>query len=210
MLSCVLLAVIFKFHCEKNVRIRNFSGPYFPVFGLSTKVWRVNICIQSVFGKYGPEKLQLGTLLMQCFLLAFPCNYLSYVNVNIEKKKVKGISENVAFLVIWRQTRTCKPMVFFSFLLCHRRMSLCHSVWLQTVLCFCFSNKQCFLVWTNPKDTLTLEYLCANILDSALFLSTAKIKDLFFRDRDRLTFFLCNYMAGLCSRHFLCSGLFML
>ena len=53
-----------------------------------------------MFGKYGPEKLQLGTLLTQCFLLTFPCNYLSYVNVNIEKKKVKGISENVAFLVI--------------------------------------------------------------------------------------------------------------
>ena len=30
-------------HCVKSVKIRSFSGPYFPVFSLNT-------------GKYGPEK----------------------------------------------------------------------------------------------------------------------------------------------------------
>ena len=32
-----------QFHCMKSIRIRSYSGPHFPVFGLNT-------------GKYGPEK----------------------------------------------------------------------------------------------------------------------------------------------------------
>ena len=32
------------------------SGPYFPVFGLNTEIFFVNLCIQSEYGKYGPEK----------------------------------------------------------------------------------------------------------------------------------------------------------
>ena len=31
------------------------SGPYFPVFGLNTEIYRVNLRIQSETGKYGPE-----------------------------------------------------------------------------------------------------------------------------------------------------------
>ena len=33
-----------------------FSGPYFPVFGLNTEIYGVNLRIQSDTGKYGPEK----------------------------------------------------------------------------------------------------------------------------------------------------------
>ena len=33
-------------HCVKSARIWNFSGPYFPVFGLNTE-------------RYGPEKLRI-------------------------------------------------------------------------------------------------------------------------------------------------------
>ena len=29
----------------------DFSGPYFPIFGLDTKIYRVNVCIQSKYGK---------------------------------------------------------------------------------------------------------------------------------------------------------------
>ena len=34
-----------------------FPGPYFPVFGLNTKIYGVNNT-----GKYGPEKLRIRTL----------------------------------------------------------------------------------------------------------------------------------------------------
>ena len=40
-------------HCVKSARIWSFSGPYFPVFSPNA-------------GKYGPEKLRIGTLFTQC------------------------------------------------------------------------------------------------------------------------------------------------
>ena len=36
-------------HCVKSVRIRSYSGPYFPAFGLNTETFSPNA------GKYGPE-----------------------------------------------------------------------------------------------------------------------------------------------------------
>ena len=39
-------------HCVKSVRIRSFSGPYFPVFSPNAR-------------KYGQEKLRIRTLFMQ-------------------------------------------------------------------------------------------------------------------------------------------------
>ena len=40
----------------KSVCIQSFSGPYFPAFGLSTKIYFVSIFTGSA-GKYRPEKL---------------------------------------------------------------------------------------------------------------------------------------------------------
>ena len=37
--------------CVKSVRIRSFSGPYFPPFGLNTERYSVSFCIQSECGK---------------------------------------------------------------------------------------------------------------------------------------------------------------
>ena len=36
-------------HCVESIRIRNYSGPYFPAFGLNTERFSPNA------GKYGPE-----------------------------------------------------------------------------------------------------------------------------------------------------------
>ena len=33
--------------CTKSVRIRSFSGPYFPALGLNTEIYVVNLRIQS-------------------------------------------------------------------------------------------------------------------------------------------------------------------
>ena len=42
-------------HCVKSVRIRNYSGPYFPAFGLNTERYGVSLCIQSAFEKTQPR-----------------------------------------------------------------------------------------------------------------------------------------------------------
>ena len=44
------------FHCVKSVRIRNFTCPYFPAFGLNTESYSVNFCIQSECGKIRTRK----------------------------------------------------------------------------------------------------------------------------------------------------------
>ena len=38
-------------HCVKSVRIRSYSGRYFPAFGLNTERYGVSLCIQSECGK---------------------------------------------------------------------------------------------------------------------------------------------------------------
>ena len=48
------------FHCVKSVRIRGYSGAYFPAFGLNTKRYPVPLCIQSKYGKMR-TKITLNT-----------------------------------------------------------------------------------------------------------------------------------------------------
>ena len=38
-------------HCVKSVRIRSYSGPYFPAFGLNTERCGVSLPIQCEYGK---------------------------------------------------------------------------------------------------------------------------------------------------------------
>ena len=40
-----------KIHCVKSVRIRSYSDPYFPVFGLNTERYSVSLRIQSEWEK---------------------------------------------------------------------------------------------------------------------------------------------------------------
>ena len=42
--------------CVKSVRIRSYSGPYFPAFGLNTEIYRVSPRIQSEGGKIRTRK----------------------------------------------------------------------------------------------------------------------------------------------------------
>ena len=51
---------------RESVRIRSFSGPYFPAFGLTIERYSVSLQIQSNAGKYRPEKLQIRALFTQC------------------------------------------------------------------------------------------------------------------------------------------------
>ena len=56
-------------HCVKSVRIRNFSGPYFPAFELNTRHTPYHSVFSMNAGKYGPEKLSKRTLSTQWVLL---------------------------------------------------------------------------------------------------------------------------------------------
>ena len=53
----------YNMHSVKSVRIRTYSGPYFPTFGLNTERYGV---FSPNAGKYGPEKLRIQTLSTQC------------------------------------------------------------------------------------------------------------------------------------------------
>ena len=54
-------------HCIKSVRIRSFSSPHFPPFGLDTERYSV---FSPSAGKCGPEKLRIRTLFTQGSILA--------------------------------------------------------------------------------------------------------------------------------------------
>ena len=43
-------------HYVKNFRIQSFSGPHFPVFGLNTEIYEVNLRIQYSRGKIRTRK----------------------------------------------------------------------------------------------------------------------------------------------------------
>ena len=47
-----------RWHCVKSVRLRSFSCPHFPAFGLNTETYRVNLRIQSKCGKIWTRKTQ--------------------------------------------------------------------------------------------------------------------------------------------------------
>ena len=61
--SGVLNTILMDLHCVKSVLFRIFSGPHFPVFVLNTEIYRVNIRIQSKWGKIRTSK----TLVMDTF-----------------------------------------------------------------------------------------------------------------------------------------------
>ena len=47
-------------HYVKSVRIRRFSGPYFPVFGLNTERYSYLSEFSTNAGKYGSENSEYG------------------------------------------------------------------------------------------------------------------------------------------------------
>ena len=52
----LFLKLVSVIHCAKSVRIRSFSGPYFPAFGLNTERYGVSVRIQSECGKIRTRK----------------------------------------------------------------------------------------------------------------------------------------------------------
>ena len=93
------------YHCVKNVRIRSFSGPYFPAFVLNTERY---LFVLSLNGeKYGPEQPRIRTLVTQCASLMVKniCNFKKFGFVtlfSIETGDQNGYLQNT-YLTRFRQ-----------------------------------------------------------------------------------------------------------
>ena len=61
----------------KSVQIRSFSGPCFPVFGLNTKIYGVNLRIQSEWRKKRTRKTPYFDTLYPVSLLAICVNHFT-------------------------------------------------------------------------------------------------------------------------------------
>ena len=88
-------------HCVKSVRIRSFSGPYFPACGLNTKRYGVSLRIHSECRKMLTGKTpNMDTFLAVVFYLRFKRNYsviptginnLRFALVKFSKESFKNI-----------------------------------------------------------------------------------------------------------------------
>ena len=56
------------------IRIRSFSGPYYPAFGLNTKIYKVILLIQSKSVKTQTRKTRIRTLSMRCKVVTTTSN----------------------------------------------------------------------------------------------------------------------------------------
>ena len=72
-------------HCVKSIRIWNYSGPYFPLFGLNTERYGVSLHIQSECGKMrtritpNTDAFHAVIYMLQFILYFFPIFTIPYV-----------------------------------------------------------------------------------------------------------------------------------
>ena len=71
-------------HCVKSVRIRSYSGPYFPAFRLNTERYSVSLCIHSKC-----EKIRTGITPNSDTFNAV----VEYALINIKYKKTKSYTK---------------------------------------------------------------------------------------------------------------------
>ena len=90
------------YRCVKIVRIRSFSGPHFPAFGLNTETYSVNPVFSLNVGECGPEKFQIRILFTQCIslnLIAFLQDYIlecSRPFINFDREIVSGAFKTIS------------------------------------------------------------------------------------------------------------------
>ena len=80
-----------------------FSGPYFPLFGLNTEIYSVNLRIQSKSGKHGPESSPyLDTFHAVSYSLIHNWYFYKLIKVLLlSSLTVRRIWKN-SFGIIWR------------------------------------------------------------------------------------------------------------
>ena len=112
----------------KRVRIRSFSVPYFPAFGLNMERCSVSLFVQSKCRKIRNRKLRIQTLLTQCFFYFHAGNFqLVNRTFRISKHTVfaiaaNAISADAAFCLLiskwldWRVNRVYYPKQVYDML----------------------------------------------------------------------------------------------
>ena len=76
-------------HCVKSILMRNFSGPYFLVFGLN--FWTYSFCIQSRFGKIRTRKIPYT----DTFQVVTPPGSKSFIQKVIPEFPFQGITTRI-------------------------------------------------------------------------------------------------------------------
>ena len=93
--SVLKISFLVTWHWVKSVRIRRFSGPYFPAFGLNMERYGIrtkySLKVSPNAGKYGPEKLRTRTLFTQCESLLKNFIFFLFSWRNLYPAKVKAI-----------------------------------------------------------------------------------------------------------------------
>ena len=95
MVSVLKICFLVTWHWVKSVRIRRFSGPYFPAFGLNMERYGIRtkygLKVSPNAGKYGLEKLRTRTLFTQCESLLKNFIFFLFSWRNLYPAKVKAI-----------------------------------------------------------------------------------------------------------------------
>ena len=93
----------------KVSKYRGFTDLYFPIFGLDTEIYRVNLRIQSEYKKYGPEKSPYLDTFTSCLGLIIPL-FLDYY------KKLSHSHVDVTATAVGAEIRPCQSsmIIFFA------------------------------------------------------------------------------------------------
>ena len=88
-------------HCVKGVRIRSYSGPHFPVFGLNTDRYGVSLSIQSKCGKMRTRIIpNTGTFYAVKLKMTYFIKLIFWASIN-----TVWLIENIKSLWMWFSDR---------------------------------------------------------------------------------------------------------
>ena len=80
---------IMMIHRVKSVRIRSYSGPHFPTFGLNTERYSISLCIQS---KCGKMRTKITANTENFYVVIAIYYYLERINEKVLKLHMKNFS----------------------------------------------------------------------------------------------------------------------
>ena len=97
-----MLVIITQIHCLKDVRIRSFSDPYFPAFGLNTERCGVPLRIQCKCGKTRTRK----TPNMNTFHAVIACDFenMIYEGLCLLSRWVRKSPLDEKDFIVWLPT----------------------------------------------------------------------------------------------------------
>ena len=97
-----MLVIITQIHCLKDVRIRSFSDPYFPAFGLNTERCGVSLRIQCECGKTRTRK----TPNTNTFHTVIACDFenMIYEGLCLLSRCVRKRSLDEKDFIVWSST----------------------------------------------------------------------------------------------------------